>query len=244
VTHEQNKPFARAIVNRMWALLFGKPLVEPIDGIPLEGPYPPGLETLADDFVKHGYDLQRLIRVIAATDAYQRDSRADFEVTDRHEDAWAVFPLTRLRPEQVAGSLLQSASLSTIDADSHIIKKLTRFGQENDFVKRYGDMGEDEFDSRGGTIPQRLIMLNGDLVQERTKPAILTNASTRIARLATSDEKAVETSYLTVLTRRPEAAEMAYFCDLLKGSRGDERARRVEDLYWTLLNSSEFSWNH
>jgi hypothetical protein len=244
VTHEQNKPFARAMVNRVWALMLGKPLVAPIDSIPLEGEYPPALETLAADFVQHKYDIQRLIRVIAASDAFQRDSRAEFEVTIDHEDAWSVFPLTRLRPEQVAGAMLQSASLSTIDADSHIIKLLTRFGQENDFVKRYGDMGEDEFEDRGGTIPQRLIMLNGELVDERTKPNPVTNASTRIARLAPGDEKAVEIAYLAILTRLPEAEESSYFIEQLSGVRGDVREQRLADLYWTLLNSSEFSWNH
>ncbi len=244
VTHEQNKPFARAMVNRAWALLFGKPLIEPIDSIPLEGPFPPGLETLADDFVAHGYDLQRLIRAIAATEAFQRDSRADFEITLDHEKAWASFPLTRLRPEQVAGGLLQSASLTTIDADSHIIKKLARFGQEAEFVKRYGDMGEDEFEDRGGTIPQRLLMLNGNLVDERTKPNAVMNSATRIAALAPSDEKAVETAYLAVLSRLPDAEEAAYFADLLQGAQGDVRAQRMGDLFWTLLNSSEFSWNH
>jgi hypothetical protein len=210
----------------------------------LEGTYPPGLETLAGDFVKHGYDIQRLIRVIAASDPFQRDSRAEFEVTIDHENAWAVFPLTRLRPEQVAGAMLQSASLSTIDADSHIIKLLTRFGQENDFVKRYGDMGENEFQDRGGTIPQRLIMLNGELVEERIKPNPVTNASTRIARLAPSDQKAVETAYLAILTRLPDPDESSYFTQQLDGVHGDERERRLADLYWTLLNSSEFSWNH
>jgi hypothetical protein len=244
VTHEQNRPFARAMVNRAWALMFGKPLIEPIDNIPLEGPYPPGLEMLADDFVQHGYDLQRLIRVIAASDVFQRDSRADFEVAIDHEDAWSVFPLTRLRPEQVAGAMLQSASLSTIDADSHIIKLVTRYGQENDFVKRYGDMGEDEFHDRGGTIPQRLIMLNGELVEERTKPNPVANASTRIARLAPTDEKAVEIAYLAILTRLPDAEESAHFVEQLRGTRGDERDRRLADLYWTLVNSSEFSWSH
>ncbi|MBW3598229.1 MAG: DUF1549 and DUF1553 domain-containing protein [Planctomycetes bacterium] len=244
VTNDQNKPFARTMVNRAWALLFGKPLVAPIDSIPLEGPYPPGLETLADDFVAHDYDLRRLFRVIAATDAFQRDSQADFEITLDHEDAWAVFPLTRLRPEQVAGGLLQAASLATIDADSHIIKKLIRFGQESEFVKRYGDMGEDEFDDRGGTAPQRLLMLNGKLVKERTEPNPVLNASSRIARLAPSDEKAVDTAYLAVLSRSPAAEEKEYFVNTLRGAKGNQRARRMEDLYWTLINSTEFSWNH
>ena len=44
-----------------------------------------------------------------------------------------------------------------------------KFGQTNEFVKRYGDSGEDEFEGRGGTIPQRLLMMNGDMVRERLK---------------------------------------------------------------------------
>ncbi len=49
------------------------------------------LDLLADDFVKHEYSLRRLIALIAASDAFQRSSRADFEVTPEHEQAWAAF---------------------------------------------------------------------------------------------------------------------------------------------------------
>ena len=244
VTHVQNKPFARAMVNRVWAMMFGKPLVEPIDDIPLYGEYPPGLETLADDFVKHHYDLRHLVRMIAGTKAFQLDSRADFEVTQQHEDAWAVFPLTRLRPEQMAGGVIQAASLTTIDADSHIISQLQRFIEQNQFIQRYGDTGEDEFADRAGTIAQRLLMMNGELVKDRTKPNPFLNATTRIAVLAPTDEKAVETCYLTVLSRLPTAAEQDHFVQLLSGTEGDNRSERLEDLYWVLANSTEFSWNH
>ncbi len=244
VTHDQNKPFARAMVNRVWAMMFGKPLVEPIDDIPLYGEYPPGLETLADDFVKHDYDLRHLVRMIAGTKAFQLDSRADFEVTQQHEDAWAVFPLTRLRPEQMAGGVIQAASLTTIDADSHIISQLQRFIEQNQFIQRYGDTGEDEFADRAGTIAQRLLMMNGELVKDRTKPNPFLNATTRIAVLAPTDEKAVETCYLTVLSRLPTSAEQDHFVQLLSGTEGDNRSERLEDLYWVLANSTEFSWNH
>ena len=50
VTHPKNKAFARATVNRMWAILFGKPLVEPLDSIPLSGPFPAGLEIIGRGF--------------------------------------------------------------------------------------------------------------------------------------------------------------------------------------------------
>jgi hypothetical protein len=244
VTHPDNRPFARAAVNRFWALVFGRPLVEPIDDIPLTGPFPPGLETLADDFIHHGYDVRRLIRLMASTDAFQRDSRAEFEVTAAHERAWSVFPLTRLRPEQVAGAVIQSSSLSTIDGDAHIVRKLMKFGQTNEFVQRYGDTGEDEFADRGGTIPQRLLLMNGELVRERTKEDLVMNAATRIAVLASDASRAVEVAYLTVLTRRPSDEEWKHFTARIEPTRGNARVAALEDLCWTLINSTEFSWNH
>jgi hypothetical protein len=47
-----------------------------------------------------------------------------------------------------------------------------------------------------------------------------------------------------VLTRRPTAEESSHFEARLAGTRGDERSRHMTDLFWTLLNATEFSWNH
>lgn len=242
VTHPQNKPFARASINRIWALMLGRPLVEPIDDIPLYGDYPPGLQTLADGFVNSGYDLRWLIRVIAASEVFQRDSRAAFDVTSEHERHWAVFPLSRLRPEQAAGSLIQASSLKTIDSGAPIIKQLGRFAQQYEFIVRYGDLGEDEFDDRGGTVAQRLLMMNGELTRKRTEHNPLLNAASRIALLSPSDAKAIETAYLCILTRRPTETEQSHFLERFEQQA--DRAQSVEDLYWILLNSTEFSWNH
>ena len=59
--------------------------------------------------------------------------------------------------------------MTTINADSHILVRLVRQLNQNEFVQRYGDTGEDEFDGRGGTIPQRLLLMNGELVRDRIK---------------------------------------------------------------------------
>ena len=69
------------------------------------------------------------------------------------------------------------------------------------------------------------------------------NAATRIAWLAPDDPRAVETAYLAVLTRRPTAGEAEHFEGALADT-GTKRSQRLEDLYWALLNSTEFSWNH
>jgi Protein of unknown function (DUF1549)/Protein of unknown function (DUF1553) len=245
VTHPQNPYFARSTANRVWALLFGRPLVDPVDDLASQGQTPAVLQILADDFAAHQYDLRRLFQVIAATDAFRRDSAAAHEITQKHEEYWAAFPMARLRPEQVAGSLVQAASLETVDQDSHIVVQLVRFFNEVDFVRRYGDTGEDEFDGRGGTIPQRLLLMNGQLVKERTQGnPLLFTAPARIAALAPDDKTAVETAYLAVLTRRPTPEEAAHFEQRLAGAQRQERTQRLEDLYWTLVNSTEFSWNH
>jgi hypothetical protein len=244
-THPDNKPFARAAVNRIWAIVFGRPLVEPIDEIPLHGTYPPGLEILADDFVAHGHDLQRLIRLIAASEPFQRASQADFEITPEHEEAWAAFPLSRLQPQQMAGAMIQSSSLNTLDEqNAHIIWLLAKNDQTREFVRRYGDLGEDEFTDRGGTIPQRLLLMNGELVAERTNQNLIANAATRIVAVTPRAESAIDAAYLAVLTRRASPAEKEVFVPRLEQARGEERRRVLEDLYWVLVNSTEFSWNH
>jgi hypothetical protein len=85
-------------------------------------------------------------------------------------------------------------------------------------------------------------MMNGDLVDGKAKDELL-NASTHIAMFAPDDRAAVETAYLMVLTRRPTEKESDYFADKLSGSSGDERKRRLADLFWVLFNSSEVAFN-
>ncbi len=244
ITHPENKMFARATVNRVWALMFGRALVEPVDDIPLVGDLPPMLELLADDFVQHEYKLRRLIALIASSDAFQRSSRADFEITPAHEQAWAVFPLTQLRPDQVATSIIQSCRLTAIDTNSSIFLQLKAFGEGREFVNEFGDRGEDEFDADPITITQRLLMMNGKMVSESTKVDLVANSATRIAAYVKDDDEAVKLVYLTILNRYPTDEEHAEFKAHICNKRGNERSRAVSDLAWAMLNSTEFSWNH
>jgi hypothetical protein len=250
VTHPGNRAFARTAVNRTWALLFGQPLVAPVDRIPLEGPFPPGLERLADDFVTHGHDLRRLIRVLAATELFRRESlgsAAPPPEAGPGEEArvgWTSFPLTRLRPDQMARAIHQISSLASIDHEAHVFLRIERFGQTRDFVARYGDPGEDEFTPSEETVPQRLLLLNGKMVREHTRENPVRNASSRIGFLARDEESAVAAAYLAVLTRLPSAPEREHFVRRLREAPGKARGAAMEDLFWSLVNASEFSWNH
>ncbi|EDM77411.1 hypothetical protein PPSIR1_37889 [Plesiocystis pacifica SIR-1] len=254
ITHPDNPAFARATVNRVWALMFGRGLVEPVDDLPIDASVPPALERLAKDFIEHDYDLRRLIAIIAASETFARASYgptggADEAELDARTSSWAQFPLTRLRPEQVVGALLQAAKLETLDHESHVLVRFVRDQEQLAFVERYGDAGAAELEASlgGGTIPQRLLLLNGELVHERTRDNLVANAATRIAaltRLDDDDARAVEVAYLAVLTRRPSAAEAAHFEAKLAGLAGEPRRQALADLYWVLLNTTEFAWNH
>ena len=246
ITHEENEAFARATVNRIWGLLLGRPLTSPVDDIALEGPYPVGLEKMANLFRRENHNLQGLIRVIAGSTAFHRASASDLPespITQAQEQAWAAFPITPLRSEQVAGAVIQSSSLQAIDHSSHIIHRFRRFGETQDFVKRYGDQGEAEFLETAGTIPQRLLLMNGKFVAERTQPNPIMNSATRLANYAPSGEAAIEAAFLATLTRKPTLAEKAHFASLLSDKKGKARERAMEDVYWALINSTEFSWN-
>ena len=340
VTHPENEYFARVTVNRVWALMFGRGLVEPVDDISTVlssgGELPPARNVLAKDFVAHRYSINRLIRIIAATQVFQQESSAgaldeqdllsletwlatrasfttdpdtslwqrlrsavraaqkgerlgqqawftedhvtdfefeqlrgelstetqkalqefrslteqrevlfrwfQFELEDYSREMWASFPVTRLRPEQVAGAVLQSSSITTIDHEAHIIFRLAQNDQTKNFVERYGDGGEAELERRGGTIPQRLLLLNGELVREHTQPGLFT-ASNRISTLAPNNTTAIESTYLSVLSRRPTLAEARFFEARLTDDKYEHNPR-LEDLFWTLMNTTEFSWNH
>jgi len=242
LTHPENKQAARAAVSRVWALMYGRSITKAVDNIPLNEALHPAVDLLADDFVKHEFDMRRLIRLIVHSRPFQLDSAADFEITERHEQAWSVFPLTRLRPEQVAGSVIQSARVKTVDRDSSLLTQLIKYGSVNDFVTGYGDIGEDEFDQDNVTITQRLIMLNGELVSEHSKEDELMNAGSHILLYAKDDNAAIDAAYQSVLNRMPDDEERSIFAKRLADSK--DRKETMVDLFWVLLNSSEFAWNH
>ena len=86
-------------------------------------------------------------------------------------------------------------------------------------------------------------MMNGEIVRDRVKRDLF-NAASRIAWFAPTDESAIEAAYLAILTRKPTSEEQKYFTAKLVGTKGDVRGDRISDLFWTLVNATEFSWNH
>lgn len=248
VTHPENRRFERAIVNRVWGLMFGRAWYAPVDGLedpPEDEQDYDVLDILGTDFREHNYDLQRLIRTIASSEAFRRASQFDADDPDRYtaaEEAWSVFPLIRLRPDQVIGSMLQSKFVKTIDRNSHVFVRIQRFFGEVNFVEAYGDAGDEELTEEPSTIQQALLRMNGEITQTISDGALLSTVN-QIVALSKDNPQCVENCFLVCLTRRPTAEELAYFVAQLEEPESSRR-EVVQDIFWSLLNAPEFSWNH
>ena len=260
VVHGENRRFRRAVANRVWGLMFGRSWFDPVDDLPDPGDDLDVLDLLADEFAAHDDSLRFLIRTIAHTEVFRlRSDAADVSASmwQRMSDEWAVFPLVRLRPEQVIGSMFQAGNILTIDQNSHVFTRFARFSNENDFLQQYGETADDELLRQTGTIPQALLRMNGQFTKSLTGTDLLRSAG-QILSFSKTDEAIVDNCYLTCLSRLPTSEERAVFQKSLaaaltndekeNSAEADEavltRQQAVADLFWVLFNSPEFSWNH
>ncbi len=243
VTHPDHPTFARSIVNRLWQWLLGRGLVEPVDELDSTAPRSRRLlDLLAEDLVAHGFDLVRTVEAIVSSRAYRLSSRPppgvdEWEAIDR----WVTYPLQPLRSDQLASAVVQTTSLWTHDQGRNPLLRLARFGAINDFTRRHGDdLAAEEAEPE--TLLQRLHLLNGKTTREATKVDDPFSPVARLPLLAGSDAEAIEAAFLMTLTRRPSPAEREHFLARLGGAGGAARARAMADLWWALLNSTEFAW--
>lgn len=257
VTHPENRRFERAIANRVWGLMFGRPFITPVDDMPNPSEEEADrdvLDMLGEDFRRHNYDLKRMIVTIASSKPFrlksvvETENHAESDVSYEEliallDETWGVFPMTRLRPEQIIGSMLQASSIQTIDQNSHLLTRFRRFTSERDFVNEYGDLGDQELVEQTGTIPQALLRMNSDMTRGAVESGFL-SACGRISNFSTTNEEALEAAYFVCLTRKPTPEERDHFLTLLGDHTDDRRNPIMEDIFWTLFNSPEFSWNH
>jgi hypothetical protein len=220
MTARDNPWFANAIVNRTWARLLGQGFVEPVDDFRPGNPpvLPETLQTLATDFVEHGYDLRHLLRVICNTEAYQLACRAGGGDGGR-APLWSAYPLKTLDIEVLLDVVFQATEADKfIDRLSKGKLDLLRQSFVRQFVVQMGTDDMAEAADADESIAQALVFLNGALV----------NGSTRLAPLMTLDEvltasrddrERLEQLYLRTLSRRPTAAEVATWLEFLKKPR-------------------------
>ncbi len=240
ITTADNPYFARATVNRVWWHLFGNGLVEPVDDLTQEVDDNPLLEELAKQFAEHKFDLKYLIRAIVSSRAYQTTSAAANESADDTR-LFSRMSVRALSPEQLYDSLAEVTRLPPTTAPRDFGTGLV---QRAEFLSRFARQNEKATEAQT-SILQALALMNGKFVEDATSLE-RSEALAAVAQAPFLDPASkVETLFLLALSRKPTAAESERFVRYVtKGGPSGDAPRALADVFWVLLNSGEFLFNH
>lgn len=266
MTSPENPYFAKSITNRVWANFFGVGLVESIDDMRVTNPASNEelLEAAAAFVVENKFDLKALMRQILQSNAYQRSSlpvpgnEADQRFYSRY------FP-RRLIAEVIHDAIVQAADIPT---------KFERVAfpgadfQQTDFyplgtraIQLYDSAVESYFLKTFGrntrnivcecersnepSMVQVLHLSNGSTINEKLeKPE--SRVSSLLAQLKNgmSLEALIDEAFLLCLCRYPQPAERASYSAIFAESSTEDQRVLIEDLFWSLMTSREFIFNH
>ncbi len=238
---------AKAIVNRMWGHFLGYGFTRPADDLGEHNPpsHPELLDGLAERFRQQSFDLKELIRWIVLSRPYALSSKA---TKGNHRDDPALgeqpkfthFYLRQMRAEELYESLLTATEADQTRGGEDAAKKKDQWLSQ--FITTFGTDEGDDATAFNGSIPQVLMMFNGDLIKQATN----TGKGGFLDRVANGNMKnagKITTLYQAALARNPSAKEVAAANELLVARKGDASGA-LQDIWWAVLNSNEFIINH
>jgi hypothetical protein len=232
MTGPTNPFFAKAMVNRTWAAMFGQGIVNPVDDIIAtnEPSHPELLGELSRRFADGGFDVKQLVKAVALSNAYQRTSKPTAANKAAEPHTYARQSVKVLSPEMLYDSLTAVVGAPPAAKGGGGQQR----GQANTPRARFVDFflaGADEpnpSEYEAG-IPQALRLMNS----RNTQPAAVKIVG------ASKGAEAVEKIYLTALSRRPTAEESQRLVGYL--AKAPTFGEGVGDVLWAVLNSSEFA---
>ena len=262
MTDPENPYFARAITNRVWANFFGRGLVEPVDDLRASNPATNEklFSAVAEHLVEVDFDLKQLMRTILRSETYQRSS---LPLARNHDEQKY---LSRYYPRRLMAEVL-------LDAIDQVLGTSTRFDQvafpgadmqKTDFypagtraIELYDSAVDSYFLRTFGRNPreitcecersdepsmvQVLHLSNGDTLNPKLAAQDGTIAGLLEEQL--DDRRVLETLFHLALTRAPTEAEQERLLKIVS-EYGDDRQTAIQDVAWSLLTSTEFTFNH
>jgi len=254
ISSPDNGRFAAAQANRIWYQIMGRGIVDPIDDFRSTNPpvNPELLDALTAEFVKGGFRVRHLMRVIMNSTIYQLSSTPNATNAD-DEILFSRNVPQRLTAEQALDAIAQTLDIP-IQFGGHKpgIKAVQLPGVRNGghryatpeigdrFLALFGKPGRlltcECERSNGTTLAQTFEMVSGELVDQ-----LLRSSKGRIAKAMEKGEPPEQTVvdlYWSALSRQPSPDELAAAGTHIKST--DDQRRGLEDVAWALLNSNEF----
>jgi len=239
--------FPRAMVNRTWGHFLGYGFTKPVDDLGDHNPpsHPELLDGLAEQFREQSFDIKELMRWIVLSKPYALSSKStpankadDPSLGERPK--FTHFYLRQMQAEQLYESLLTATEADETRVGEDAAKKKDQWLSQ--FIIAFGTDEGDDATTFNGSIPQVLMMFNGELIKEATsvgKGGFLDKVATSGAPPA----QKIDALYLSALARTPTAKERQVATALLGARKGDV-AGALQDVWWAVLNSNEFIINH
>ncbi len=238
----------QAIVNRMWGHFLGYGFTKPVDDLGPHNPpsHPELLDYLSQEFRAADYDLRQLIKWIVLSRPYSLSSRiSDGNKSDDplagEIPRFSRFYLRQMQAEQLYESLL-IATMAHKSAGSYEEQERRKNMWLQQFTRAFGTDEGDETTSFNGTIPQVLMMFNGDLIRQATDSRSGGFLDWLFGQNMSGREK-IDYLFLAGLSRPATNQEMTMAQQFLAARDGDPVAA-LQDVWWVVLNSNEFIFNH
>lgn len=249
ITSPDNEGFRENIANRLWWLLMGRGVVDPLDQ--RHGANPPShpelIKLLADEIQARKFDIKSLLRDIAKSETYARSSRWQNggDAKRPEPQTYAVATAKPLSAEQMFHSVV-TASGPHPEAGIPVAgeeKPLTMDELKAKFIKALANPPKEPELEFAPSVKAALFMMNDNSLLTLFQP----HEKNLVARLVGMKDAAAvavaDEMYLAVLSRRPTDEEKTEVADLLK-KYNDRRAEVIGQLAWALAGSTEFCLNH
>lgn len=222
----ENSDFSRAIVNRLWALMFGRGLVHPVDLMDSAHPasHPELLAWLARDFSNHQYDLRRLIRQIAKSAPYQLDSRPASSAGQPPLDSFFARALDKPLSAETFTRSLRVALGHENPNDENL---------RNHLAVILPDIFADNFSP---SVQQTMFLTNAPFFDKIIVDSPL------ISRLQDIENPQVliHEIFQSVLSREPEPSELERSLSFVK----PKKKSSIQQFVWALITSAEFRFTN
>jgi len=264
LTAPENPYFTRTIANRVWAAFFGIGIVDPVDDLRESNPASnePLLAALAEILIENGYDLKALMRLILQSETYQRSS------VTLPENAGDTRYFSRYYPRRLIAEVLHDAiaGVTGVPGDFNFIKLQDGSTQKTDFYAKgtralqlydsavasyfLQTFGRNERDiacecerSIQPSMVQAMHLSNGDTINKK-----LAQRDSRVTSLigggGVDGGQLVDEAFMICLSRESTREEKMPFVEALAKADTKEKREVLEDLFWALMTSREFLFQH
>lgn len=244
----KNPYFARNLANIVWAHFLGRGIIEPVDDVRVSNPpaNPELLDELAKRFTEYEYDFKKLVRDICTSRVYQLSTQPN-ELNKLDTTNFTRGPIRRVRAEVLLDVISQVTDTKNKFQGLPLGARAVQIADGNVssyFLTTFGRATRETVCScevvMEPNLSQALHLLLGDTVNRRVPQGGVVARLLNEAKM--TPPQVIEELYIRCFARKPTDKELA---DLMKDVEPSENKQHaLEDVFWALLNSKEFIFNH